>query len=120
MDIKKNLSDTSIWLRLLWMAIYITILYVLCLPALVLIMLFQFCSYAITGQINQSLNRGARYVAEYIADVVKFLSFVSDEKPFPLNSNETAPKSEETAPKKAKTATRKTTTTKNTTTTKKS
>ena len=88
MNIKENFSNMSIWFRLFWMAFYILVLYILGLPILLLIMIFQFFSFLVTGAINTNLNNAAKYVAEYITDIIMYLTYVSEDKPFPLNSED--------------------------------
>ena len=118
MNLKENISNLSIWVRLLWMGVYLAILYILCFPALMVIILFQFSSFLLTGNINQNLNKGAKYVAKYITDIIMYLSYVSEEKPYPLNNADSEIVDvEDNTPKKsgAKTQTPKATTKKNAT-----
>lgn len=82
-QLKANLSDSQVWLRLVYMALFVIMLNI----AGVLmwgICLVQFVFVAATGATNSKLLSLGASLGRYIHQVLDFLSFNSEQRPFPF------------------------------------
>ena len=82
---EENLKSRATWKRLLFMVIsYILI----SLASLVgtFIVVFGFLWVLFTGEVNRELKQVGQSLAAYIYENVRFLTFNTDDKPFPLGN----------------------------------
>ena len=77
-------GDESIWKRLLFMLLY-AFLYGISDIILFTVALIQFGFVAITGERNSNLLQFSAGLTRFIYQVVRFLTFNSDTKPFPFS-----------------------------------
>jgi hypothetical protein len=84
-QIRANLLSSRFWVRILFMAIFALVLWVLWL-ALIVICVVQTVIVLITGEVNEQLRKLGASAAEYLAQVVSFMLFATEEKPFPFSS----------------------------------
>jgi hypothetical protein len=82
-NIQENITRSSIWLRLVYMVVLGIAFYVAEFVIWVVVV-FQFLSSLFTGEPNDRLTRLGRNLAHYIKQVVVFLTFAGEEKPFPF------------------------------------
>jgi len=82
-EIVENLKKPSAWLRVLFMAGFAVALYVAGVVLLVL-MLAQIVFSLVTGSDNANLRRLGASLSEYVAQILAFLTYNSEEKPFPF------------------------------------
>jgi hypothetical protein len=82
-EIVENLKKTSAWLRVLFMAVFVIALYVAGVVLLVL-MLAQIVFSLVTGADNTNLRRLGASLSEYVAQILAFLTYNSEERPFPF------------------------------------
>ena len=97
--LKQECFVSSKWLRLVFMLVFATISYFsLCLVWLT--SSFQFLFYLFTGKNNTPLTKFSTSLGQYIADVVAYLCFNTEVKPFPFNEwpNETRTQRKSKAP----------------------
>lgn len=80
---KYTFLGIEIWLRLVFMLIYIIALKVAVL-ALSVIIVIQFVIALIHGQANNSLLGFSESCIQFVLQVWRFLCFTSEEKPFPF------------------------------------
>ncbi|HEX7031249.1 MAG TPA: DUF4389 domain-containing protein [Gammaproteobacteria bacterium] len=111
-ELKENIKAQDTWLRLLFIIIYGAILW---LSAIVLafVVVFQFLSVLFTRETQKNLLEFGGALAEYVRQIVAYLTFNSEYKPFPFGdwpekAGEAA--AAKTTAKKKKTAARKKTT----------
>ncbi|WP_339859318.1 DUF4389 domain-containing protein [Pseudohongiella acticola] len=78
-----NLKRTSAWLRVLFMLGFAVALYVVGVVLLVL-MLAQILFSLITGDDNSNLRRLGSALTLYVSQILAFLTYNSEEKPFPF------------------------------------
>jgi hypothetical protein len=83
-QLKSNLTSSKHWMRLLFMLLFAAILYVASVVMWILVAI-QFLFSLITGEDNNSLRRFGHSLSTYIYDVLKFLCYSSEEKPFPFS-----------------------------------
>ncbi|HEY8941814.1 MAG TPA: DUF4389 domain-containing protein [Cellvibrio sp.] len=100
-QLKSNLTSSKHWLRLVFMLLFAAVLQLASLVMWVLVII-QFLFSLITGEDNQHLRRFGHSLSTYIYDVLKFLCYSSEEKPFPFadwpTSNIGAEENSEVAP----------------------
>ncbi len=84
-QLKTNLGNKDTWLRLVFMlllgaAFYVTVMVVFA------VVVFQFLAKLVTGQPNDRLRGFGGSLGVYLRDMVAYLAFQSDDKPFPFSS----------------------------------
>ncbi len=82
-DIKENDTRRSIWLRLVFMIVLSVAFYVAEFITFAVVA-FQFLASLFTGQANDRLTRFGRNLARYLQQVTVYMTFATEEKPFPF------------------------------------
>ena len=82
-QIKSNLISSKHWLRLIFMLVFAAVLQIASIIMWVLV-IAQFIFSLITGADNLQLRKFGHGLSIYIFDTLKFLTYVSEEKPFPF------------------------------------
>lgn len=82
-DFVENLKKPSAWLRILFMAGFVVALYVSGMILMVL-MLAQILFSLLTGDDNPNLRRLGGSLAAYVAEILAFLTYNTQQKPFPF------------------------------------
>ena len=80
---RENLVDGSIWMRGLHMLLF-AVAYNIVEAMLALTAVFQFFCALITGKVNEPLLQFAKNGALYVQEVMEFLTFNSEIRPFPF------------------------------------
>lgn len=80
---RENMVDGSIWTRGLHMVLF-AVAYNVAEAMLALTAIFQFFSALITGKVNEPLLQFAKNAALYVQEVMEFLTFNSEIRPFPF------------------------------------
>lgn len=97
-DVKRNLLSADQWLRMFLMVCYLVVAWVVGI-VLVVVMVAQTLVVLITGELNVNLQRFGAITAGYLYQIVMYLVYGTDEKPFPfspLPAAESEPTVEET------------------------
>jgi hypothetical protein len=81
---KDNLKSESFWLRSLFM-LFFFIVYRIVDIAVFLVAISQWFYVLLTGDSNSSLSRFASSLAKYVAQIIGYLSYSLEEKPFPFS-----------------------------------
>lgn len=84
-DLQKNIKMRSTWLRLFFMIIF-AFLYGLSRAVTAVVVVIQFFHVLFTGDTNDQLKTFGHSLAIYSYEVVDYLTFNSDTKPFPLDA----------------------------------
>ena len=84
-DLEKNVKMRSTWLRLFFMIIF-ALLYGLSRVVTAAVVAIQFFHVLFTGETNEQLKTFGHSLAIYSYEVVEYLTFNTDTKPFPLES----------------------------------
>lgn len=82
-EIKTNLKNSSTWLRLLFMALFAAF-YFLAIFVFGALLIFQILVALITGSTNERIRQFHAQLVKYIYQVLRFVSFGTEEKPFPF------------------------------------
>lgn len=97
-ELKGNLTSSKHWLRLLFMVMFAVILYVAAIVMSFLVVL-QFLFSLFSGKDNRKLREFGQSLAVYIHHTLRFLTYNSEQKPFPFDD---WPSTEEPEPAKAR------------------
>ena len=92
-DIKENVPRRSIWLRLGFMII-LGVAFSVAEVITSAVIAFQFLASLFTGQTNEQLTRFGRNLARYLQQIIVYMTFVTEEKPFPFTPWPDAPHEE--------------------------
>lgn len=83
-QVKENVQSASIWIRLIYMLLFVFATY-LSMMVFWFVVVVQFLFALITGQPNPHIAKFSDVLCQYIAQCLGFLSFGTEEKPFPFD-----------------------------------
>ena len=83
--IEENIKSRSTWLRLVFMFVFYVIATLTGAVASVVVVL-GFLWVLFTGEKNRQLQQAGQAVAGYLYEIVRYLTFNTEEKPFPFGS----------------------------------
>jgi len=86
---KENLTSPNTWARGLFILLFVIIGYFLCYAILVIV-LFQFGAILFTGKVNERVFPIGQSLSIYFSQILHYLTFSSDERPFPFSDWPTA------------------------------
>ncbi len=92
--IEENLKSGTTWMRGLFMLISCVLLSVAMFAGSVIVVL-GFFWVLFTGEVNRQIKEAGQSVATYIYNISRYLTFNTDEKPFPLGGEWPAGSNEE-------------------------
>lgn len=81
--IKGHLKSESTWMRLLYTALF-AIVFNIAEVVVVVVFAIQFLSRLFTGRVNERLRALGQTLAAYIYEIVLYVTFHSDERPYPF------------------------------------
>ena len=84
-DMERNVTSGSTWMRLLFMLI-VAGLYAVSRIVLGTVVVVQFFFVLFTGENNEDLKKFGRSLAIYSMQVVDYLTFNTETRPFPLDA----------------------------------
>lgn len=84
MDIKKNAKDVDVWTRGLFILIYGVIFYFV-FSLIWLMVVFQFLTKLITTELNDQLLHFSDSLTRYVSQILLYITFKSEERPFPFS-----------------------------------
>ena len=80
---RKNLAESSTWLRLIYIILFVVIFNIVEF-VLWVVVLVQFLAKLFTGNVIAQVSALGQILATYIYQIVLFLTFKSDEMPYPF------------------------------------
>lgn len=83
-DIVENLKQSSVWVRILLMIGFAFVLYMVILPAIIILTIAQALFVAITGDPNRNLRGLGSLIQQYVSQIIAFITYNSDYRPFPF------------------------------------
>lgn len=85
-ELKTKLASQDKWMRFLFMLLFAVIFFIMTWGILIVgaIAVIQFVFDLFAGKPNKQLLAFSDSFSQYIYQVVKFLTYVTDEKPFPF------------------------------------
>jgi hypothetical protein len=84
MTIKENAKNVDTWLRGLFILVFGVIFYFLC-GIIWLLVIFQFITKVITGNLNKQLEHSSGGLTQYAFQILRYITFQSEERPFPFS-----------------------------------
>jgi hypothetical protein len=82
-NIEQNIKSRTTWLRLLFMALFgLSICFAGMIGTVVVVLGFFWVLF--TGEINRELRQIGQAIASYMYEIVRYLTFNTDDKPFPF------------------------------------
>ncbi len=84
-QIVDNLKQPSSWIRVLFMLGFAILLYVIITPVVFLLMIVQALFVLLTGELNANLKYFGGALAQYVSQILLFISYNSETRPFPFS-----------------------------------
>ena len=84
--IEENIKRRSTWMRLLFMVIFYVLASLASAVASVVVVL-GFLWVLFTGEKNRQLQQAGQVIAGDIYEIIRYLTFNTDERPFPFGSD---------------------------------
>ena len=84
-SIVDNFKQVSAWIRVLFMFAFAIVLYLVIAPVILVLMIVQALFVIITGDSNSNLRFLGAALSKYIFQVLQFVSYNSNTKPFPFS-----------------------------------
>ncbi len=84
-NVKHNIKQSSTWKRGLYILLF-SICYQLAAAILFVIIVFQFALKLLTDDTNAELRLLSRRLGSYLYQLIQFMSFNSNDKPYPYGS----------------------------------
>ena len=82
-ELKQNLRNRATWLRAFYMVLF-TVFYGVVEIVIGVVVLFQLLSVLFTGDTNWRLLTLGQNLSTYVYQIMLFLTFNSDERPYPF------------------------------------
>lgn len=89
----ENIRQPSAWLRVVFMLGFAVALYFVLIPVIIVIVIVQALFAVLTGESNENLRYFAAALGVYVSQIIRFLTYNSETKPFPFSD---FPQAEET------------------------
>lgn len=89
-----NMKQSSSWLRILFMIVFCIALYVAGI-VVVFVMIAQALFTLLSGSDNRNLRRLGASLSEYVHDVLQFITYNSETRPFPFSPFPQVPEQDE-------------------------
>ena len=83
--IEENIKSRSTWMRLLFMVVFYVLATLASAVGSVVVVL-SFFWVLFTGEKNRQLQQAGQVIAAYIYEIIRFLTFNTDDRPFPFGS----------------------------------
>jgi hypothetical protein len=83
-EMEKHLKSRPTWLRLVFMVVFYALVSVAAMVATVVVIL-GFLWVLFTGDVNPHLKSTGQSLATYLSQVMRYLTFNSNDKPFPFD-----------------------------------
>jgi Flp pilus assembly protein TadB len=83
-EMKENVTDSHVWMRLLFMLLF-AFIYSVAEVVLMAVVTFQFLAVLFTSDKNERLLDFGRQLSTFIYQMLRYLTFNSEERPFPFD-----------------------------------
>lgn len=100
-NLKENLGHKGTWVRLAFMILF-AVAFNVTEAVIVAVVIFQFLSKLVTGNTNERLREFGQNIGLYLRDIVAYLTYHTEEKPFPFAAWPAGGNSTPAKPKRAK------------------
>ena len=89
MNAKENLTNINTWLRVAFIILFGVIFYIGFGWLIWLLVLFQVVTKLLTGGVNPQILEMSPKITNYASDILRFVTFQTDQKPWPLDKSAT-------------------------------
>ena len=86
MTLSTNIKSKSIWLRLFFMLV-VALFYSISRIVVTAVVLVQFFWVLLTGEVNEKLRVFGQSLSTYTYQIVIYLTFNTEERPFPFDTD---------------------------------
>jgi hypothetical protein len=83
-NVKENVKNVDTWMRGLFIIIFGVIFYFL-IGIIWLLVIFQFFTKVITGNLNEQLEKFSGGLTQYALQILDYVTFQSETRPFPFS-----------------------------------
>ena len=83
-DVVQNIKQPSVWIRVLFMVLFYLVIWFVLVLVIGVVALAQALFAIISGEPNRNLCRFGNAMSQYTSQILAFLTFNSDSKPFPF------------------------------------
>lgn len=83
-SIETCIKDKSVWMRLLYMLLF-TVLYFIAEVVIFAVAVYQFLSVLFTGSKDEKILNLGKSLSAYVYQVLQFLTFNTETKPYPMS-----------------------------------
>lgn len=83
-DIVDNLRRPSAWIRVVFMVAFAVFLYIIIAPVILVLVIAQALFAVITGRENGNLRYLGSALTTYVSQILNFITYNSETKPFPF------------------------------------
>lgn len=83
-EVVDNLKEPNSWIRLVFMIVFGVLLYLIIAPVILIIVIAQTLFALFTGSPNPNLKDFSNALGQYISQILKFLLYGVEDKPFPF------------------------------------
>ena len=84
--IEENIKSRSTWLRLLFMVVFY-VLATVTSAVLSVVVVLGFFWVLVTGEKNGQLQQAGQVIAAYLYEIIRYLTFNTEDKPFPFGKD---------------------------------
>lgn len=87
MNAKENLTNINTWLRVAFIILFGVVFYIAYGWLIWLLVLFQVVTKLLTGGVNPQLLEMSPKLSDYANDILRYVTFQTDQKPWPLDKS---------------------------------
>ncbi|MCH8263906.1 MAG: DUF4389 domain-containing protein [Proteobacteria bacterium] len=84
-DIVDHLRQPAAWIRVVFMLAFAVFLYLVIAPVILVLMVVQALFAVITGEENENLRFLGSALTVYVSQILEFVTYNSETKPFPFS-----------------------------------
>tara|TARA_B110000858_G_scaffold198463_1_gene265315 strand:+ start:14690 stop:15130 length:441 start_codon:yes stop_codon:yes gene_type:complete len=81
----ENIKERSFWVRILCMVAFAVAVYIIIVPMILVLSIVQSVFTLLNGQTNANLKYFSATLALYVIQIIEFLTYLSEAKPFPFS-----------------------------------
>ncbi|NOX70657.1 MAG: DUF4389 domain-containing protein [Gammaproteobacteria bacterium] len=85
-ELEQNIKSRSTWVRLIFM-LAISLVYAVSRPVVFAVIVTQFLWVLFSGDTNKQLARFGHSLALYTCEIIDFMTYNSEAKPFPFDTD---------------------------------
>lgn len=83
-NVKENVKNVDVWIRGLFIIVFGFIVYFILFPIIWLLVLIQFFTKVITGNLNDNLSKFSGGLTGYVVQILDYITFQTEVRPFPF------------------------------------